>query len=75
MRPYKKRIKQADCWTNKHAWVVSGAVSGVDDEGDVHMTRVCLACREERAYSISRHLFMGIQTEHLWMAPDVRLGV
>lgn len=69
---YQQRIELADCANNLHAWVVSSTV--VDEDGDVQLGRVCLACRDESSHNISKNLFMGIKVEHLWMAPEVRLG-
>jgi len=81
-RKYQQRIDTAGCVNGRngvdraaphHAWVVRR--TAVDEEGYVEINRVCLACREESSHLVTQTLFMGIQLEHLWMVPDVRLGV
>lgn len=73
MRKHKKRMWEADCSKGKHAWVVSGTKR--DEDGDVQIDRVCMVCRDPQSHVVSGALFVGIQLEHLWMAPDVRLGL
>ena len=72
MRAYEQRMAAADCANGHHAYVVS--TEGHDEEGYVEVDRVCLVCRGTTSHLVTHDLFMGIKTEHLWMAPDVRLG-